>query len=246
MRTLLITLLLLNSLIVQANPVTIFTAKSVITMEPAQSRASAVAVADGTIVGVGTEESLQVWIDARGGQVDRRFQDKIIMPGFIDPHVHPGLPAILTQFPFLAPDDWSLPTGEFPGATTPEAYRQQLTALAAAHTDTAVPFIAWGYHPLWHGEIWREDLNDWFGEQPVIIWHRSFHEVIGNDAAWNMLGVTAEDAAQAHDASWERGHFYENGLKAVLPSFQFLFEPARYGKGMQNFLAMMHQSGVTT
>ena len=26
----------------------------------------------------------------------------------------------------------------------------------------------------------------------------------------------------------------------------FLFEPARYVKGMQNFLSMMHESGVTT
>ena len=26
------------------------------------------------------------------------------MPGFIDPHVHPSLPAVLTQFPFITPD----------------------------------------------------------------------------------------------------------------------------------------------
>jgi len=229
-----------------AAAVTVYTAQLIRTLEPAMPTATAVAVENGRIVAVGDIESLAPVLRIKGGHIDRQFEDRILVPGFIDPHVHPSLPAVLTQFPFLAPDDWSLPTGEFPGAKTPEAYRQQLTALAAAHTDTAVPFIAWGYHPLWHGEIWREDLNDWFGEQPVIIWHRSFHEVIGNDAAWNMLGVTAEDAAQAHDASWERGHFYENGLKALLPSFQFLFEPARYGNGMQNFLAMMHQSGVTT
>lgn len=30
--------------------------------------------------------------------------------------MEPSLPAVLTQFPFIAPDDWSLPTGEFPGA----------------------------------------------------------------------------------------------------------------------------------
>ncbi len=229
-----------------AADVTVYTAQLIRTLEPAMPTATAVAVEDGRIVAVGDLESLAPVLRLKGGHIDRQFEDRIVVPGFIDPHVHPSLPAVLTQFPFLAPDDWSLPTGEFPGATTPKAYRQQLTALAAAHTDTAVPFIAWGYHPLWHGEIWREDLNEWFGDQPVIIWHRSFHEVIGNDAAWNMLGVTAEAAAQAHDASWERGHFYENGLKAVLGSFQFLFEPARYGKGMQNFLAMMHQSGVTT
>ncbi len=229
-----------------AAEVTVYTAKLIRTMEPAMPTATAVAVEDGRIVAVGDVDSLEPVLRIKGGRIDRQFEDEVLIPGFIEPHVHPSLPAVLTQFPFLAPDDWSLPTGEFPGAKTPEAYKEKLTALAAAHTDQAVPFIAWGYHPLWHGEIWREDLNEWFGDQPVIIWHRSFHEVIGNDAAWNMLGISAEDAARVHDASWERGHFYENGLKAVMGSFNFLFEPARYGKGMQNFLAMMHQSGVTT
>jgi predicted amidohydrolase YtcJ len=169
-----------------------------------------------------------------------------MLPGFIDPHVHPALPAVLTQFPFLAPDDWTLPTGVFLGETTPEGYRQRLMTLAKAHADPTVPFIAWGYHPLWHGEVWRTDLNEWFGEQPVMIWHRSFHELVGNDAAWDLLGVTEADAQIKEGADWARGHFYENGLKAVIPKLGFLFSPERFGRGMFNFLAMLHQAGVTT
>ena len=180
------------------------------------------------------------------GRVDRQFANDILLPGFIDPHVHPALPAVLTQFPFLAPDDWSLPTGEFPGETTPEGYRARLKTLAAQHDDPTVPFITWGYHPLWHGEIWREDLNELFGEQPVMLWHRSFHELIGNDAAWALLGVTEADAQMDEGADWARGHFYENGLKAVVPKLGFLFTPQRFGGGMFNFLAMLHQAGVTT
>ena len=226
--------------------VTVYTAALIRTLEPALPEATAVAVEDGRIVAVGSLEDMEPVLRLRGGQIDRRFESQVLVPGFIDPHVHPSLPAILTQFPFLAPDDWSLPTGEFPGATTPEAYKSRLQALAAEHTDPDTPFITWGYHPLWHGEVWRDDLNQWFGDQPVMIWHRSFHEIIGNDAAWAMLGVTAEDAALTPEANWERGHFYEGGLKAVVAKLRFLFEPARFGKGMQNFLTMMHQSGVTT
>ena len=224
----------------------VFTAQLIRTMEPALPTATAVAVEDGLIVAVGTETSLQPLIAARNGRVDRQFADDVLLPGFIDPHVHPSLPAVLTQFPFLAPDDWSLPTGEFPGETTPEGYRSRLIDLAAEHTDTNVPFIAWGYHPLWHGEIWREDLNAWFGDQPVMLWHRSFHELIGNDAAWAMLGVTEADAQMEEGTDWARGHFYENGLKAVVPKLGFLFTPERFGRGMFNFLAMLHQAGVTT
>ena len=174
-----------------------YTAELIRTMEPALPTATAVAVEDGMIVAVGTEDSLQPLVEARNGRIDRQFSQDILLPGFIDPHVHPALPAVLTQFPFLAPDDWSLPTDEFPGETTPAGYRARLTELAALHRDNAVPFITWGYHPLWHGEIWRDDLNEMFGEQPVMLWHRSFHELIGHDAAWDSVGVTEADESHS-------------------------------------------------
>ena len=224
----------------------VYTAKKIITMEPALPQATAVAVADGRIVSVGTLESLKPWLGASEFTVNRSLEDKVLMPGFIDPHVHPALPAVLTQFPFLAPDDWVLPTGEFPGATTPEAYETRLKTLVAAHEDPAVPFIAWGYHPLWHGEVYRAQLNKWFPDTPVMLWHRSFHELIGNDAAFNLLGITEADTAGNHENDWARGHFWENGLKAIVPGMGFLFEPARFGQGMANFLEMAHLGGVTT
>lgn len=225
----------------------VYTAKLIRTMEPALPEATAVAVEEGKVLAVGDLDSLAPLIASRGARVDRQFEQYVMTPGFIDPHVHPTLPAVLTQFPFLAPDDWYLPTGDFPGATTPEGYKSALINLVSEHNSSNVPFVAFGYHPLWHGEVWRDDLNEWFGDTPVMIWHRSFHELIGNDAAWHLLGVTKEDAdAIPHGASWERGHFYELGLRAVFPRMGFLFEPARYMKGMQNFLSMMHESGVTT
>ncbi len=232
--------------------ITVYTAQRIVTMEPAMPYATAVAVEDGQIVAVGSLESLQPVLALKGGTVDTRFSDRVMVPGFIDPHVHPMLPAVLTQFPFLAPDDWSLPTGEFPGARDPASYRQRLTQLVnqyrqhSSDTDAKVPFITWGYHPLWHGDIDRSTLNEWFGNTPVLLWHRSFHEIIGNDAAWNQLGITAADAATIGEADWERGHFWEGGLKAIVPKFDFLFAPQRFAQGMANFLSMMHQAGVTT
>lgn len=224
----------------------VYTAKKIITMEPALAEATAVAVADGRIVSVGSLESLQPWLQGREVSIDRSLQDKVLLPGFIDPHVHPSLPAVLTQFPFLAPDDWVLPTGVFPGATTPRAYEARLKELVAAHDNPAVPFIAWGYHPLWHGQVYRPQLNEWFPDTPVMLWHRSFHELIGNDAAFAMLGITEADTTGLHESDWANGHFWENGLKAIVPRLPFLFEPARFGAGMGNFLEMAHLGGVTT
>jgi predicted amidohydrolase YtcJ len=226
--------------------ITIYTARLIRTMDPSMPTATAVAVEDGRILSVGSLDALTPLLEDPSDHIDTQFADAVLLPGFIDPHVHPMLPAVLTQFPFLAPDDWQLPTGDFPAARTPEAYRTALVEQVRSHDDPAVPFVSWGYHPLWHGALWREDLNQLFGDQPVLLWHRSFHELIGNDAAWNRLGITEQDAIAVGEADWARGHFYEGGLKAVAPKLTFIFEPTRFARGLQNFLEMMHQAGVTT
>jgi predicted amidohydrolase YtcJ len=245
-RIALVFLLALLTPLTAAADLVVYTAKKIITMEPALPEAEAVAVRDGRIVAVGTLESLRPWTRAYETRIDRTLEDKVLMPGFIDPHVHPSLPAVLTQFPFLAPDDWSLPTGEFPGATDPKTYEKRLKALVERHQDPDIPFIAWGYHSLWHGEIYREQLNAWFPDTPVMLWHRSFHEIIGNDAAFKLLGVSESDTEGEHEINWARGHFWENGARVLLPKMPFLFDPARYGQGMANFLEMIHRAGVTT
>lgn len=228
--------------------VTVFPARKIITMTDAMPAAEAVAVADGRIVAVGTMQSLQPWLDrAAGYEVDDRLADKILMPGLIDPHVHPSLPAVTTQFPFLAPDDWSLPTGKFPGARTPDGYVRRLKELYAAHSDWSIPFICWGYHPLWHGDQYRPQLNALFPDRPVILWHRSFHELVCNDAALAWLGLAEKDVRGKPETDWDKGHFWENGAQPLVVKLSpLLFDPKRYGQGIRNFFRMMHQAGVTS
>lgn len=229
--------------------ITVFTAKKIITMTESMPTAEAVAVADGRIVSVGTLESLKPWLDQYPHEIDETFTDKIIMPSLIDPHVHPSLPAVLTQFPFLAPDDWTLPTGNFPGAKTPEAYEKQLKELVAAHPSWEIPFISWGYHQLWHGIIRREQLDEWFPEVPVILWHRSFHELIANSVALKWLEVTEEQFENNENANWSEGHFWETAAQVLLAVSKMptlLFAPARYKDGMKIFYKMMHHAGITT
>lgn len=90
-------------------------------------------------------------------------------------------------------------------------------------------------------------MNALFPDTPVMLWHRSFHELIGNDAAFDLLGVTEADAQIApHESDWANGHFWENGAQALLAKMPFLLAPERYGTGMENFFALMHQGGVTS
>lgn len=238
--------LLVLALTGAAHAQTIYSARKIITMDPGLKNAEAVAVDKGLIIAVGSIAQLKDMAVFADFEWDPRFADKIIMPGFIDPHVHPTLPAILTQFPFLAPDNWDLPTGSFPGERDPEGFKSRLVELVKAHDPSTGPFIAWGYHPLWHGNVYRDELTAWFPEQAVMLWHRSFHEMVLNEAALNTLEISKIEVDALHDASWERGHFWENGLHAMVPRLDFLFEPKRFLEGMQNFLEMAQRGGVTT
>ena len=242
-------LIVFSSLIIAASSatcVTIFTAEKIITMEPDQPIVKAIAIKNGEIAALGNLETLSPLIEKYGGIIDRSLENMVILPGFIDAHVHPTLPAILTQFPFIAPEKWSLPTGEFPASTTPDDYLKRLKHFVFNHQGDE-PFITWGYHPLWHGEINRKELSALFPNTPVIIWHRSFHELITNDFAISWLGLqesSFENYTEVVD--WERGYFKEGALVKLMPKLGFLFEPERFAYGVENFLSMLHKGGVTT
>ncbi len=108
-------------------PVTIFEARSIITMEPSLPRARFVAVAGGMILGLAnTRAELDMWTQGRDVREDRSLAKHILMPGLIDPHVHPMQAAVMLNLPYVAPEDWDLPGGSYRGAQTPAAYRTRL------------------------------------------------------------------------------------------------------------------------
>ena len=90
---------------------TVFTAKSIITMNASLPRATAVAVRDGQIIEVGSLESMQPWLDAHPHRLDDRFSDAIMVPGLIDPHLHPTMAAVLLPMVFITAMQWRFPWG---------------------------------------------------------------------------------------------------------------------------------------
>jgi len=117
----------------------------------------------------------------------------------------------------------------------------------ARHDDWSVPLIAWGFHELWHGSVDRRQLDELFGDRPVILWQRSFHELIFNSAALDWADLTEADVEGNAEIDWVKGHFWELGSRVAMQRLGLLlFEPDRYGRGMRYFLEMCHQAGVTT
>ena len=229
-------------------PMTIFVARCIHTMDPSLPEATAVAVADGRILAVGDLDSMAPWREGRTVRVDRRFEDRVLMPGLIDNHIHPFLGALLMPMELIAPEPWRQPDGSVrPAARTPDEYRRLLLERAAARTDKDELFITWGYQPALHGRLDRTQLDALFPDRPVILWQRSFHETFLNSTAIERLGLTRDSAGNHPQVNWERGHFFETGNKLVMARLMPHFlKPQWYDQGLRATAALMHQGGITT
>lgn len=236
-------------------PITIFEARRIVTMEPARPVCRYVAVDGGLIMAIGdTLEELAPWTHGREVKLDRRFAGQVLLPGLIDPHVHPMLAAVMLGVDFLAPDDWNLPAGNSPGVRTPAGYRARLAqALAGSKAD---PYVSWGYHELFHGPLGRADLDAMAPGRAVVVWQRSFHEIIVSSTMLERWGIKSEadfaamlSSAKADPAhgNYARGLFTETGLPPALAKLRpVLLGPGKIAGGMGALQQVLRRARVTT
>jgi len=225
---------------------TLFTAKSVITMNPSAPRVEAVLVRDGRILEAGPIGKMQPWLDAFPHTVDDRFQDKVICPGFIDPHLHPTMAAVLLPMEFITAMRWKLPWGTVEPTTTTQAFTDRMQVL---HAEKPVnePLFIWGYHQLWHGDMSRTRINAVSSERPIVVWHRSFHELFMNDGALAMTSIQPDTIKPGSQIDLATGHFYENGLGFAINRLNpWILAPEKYAAGLERLKAAVHHGGQTT
>ena len=109
--------------------VTIFTARNIITMSAESPTAQAVAVQGATIVALGAPAELEKQFLDHGVEVDNRFADKVIMPGFIDPHIHPSIAATILPMDIVAAMAWPTADGFSEPIRSPDAFVAKLEQL---------------------------------------------------------------------------------------------------------------------
>lgn len=225
---------------------TVFKARSIITMNPSQPRAEAVAVRDGRIVEVGTLDTMRPWLDAHDHEIDERFANAILTPGFIDPHLHPTMAAVILPMSFITALPWRLPWGDVPATGDAAGFDVRMAELHGNHPH-GEPLIIWGYHQLWHGPMSRERINRISSERPIVVWHRSFHELYMGDGALEWLGIDQQTVGRRPQIDLGNGHFFENGLGFAIARLNpFLLHPDRYREGLERLQAVVHQGGHTT
>jgi predicted amidohydrolase YtcJ len=234
-----------------SDPITVFVAKKIVTMDPTRPIATAVAVREGTILGVGSLEDLQPWLKDQKHTISYQFKDKVLMPGLIDPHMHPMLGALQFGTQWITPEAWDVMGETIPATVGHDAYMTALTAAVAAAPRTEPMFITWGYSQMFHGEMSRELLDKVSSDYPIFVWHRSAHEAYFNTPMIKYLeakGLSAEQVKGNPQIDWDKGHFFEDGFfKVAVPYLAgYLLDPARVDKGYAKVRDYLTFNGVTT
>lgn len=235
----------------------IYLAKEIVTLDETQPFAQAVAVRDGKIVQTGTAAELLKDEKLSQYAVDSQFEDKVIVPGFIEQHLHPLLASMtMNTDAIISIEDWETSEGKSLRASGQDEFRQRLVA-ESKRVDEKLnrPLLVWGYHSLFHGPLSRDMLDDLVPDKPLIIWQRSTHEALLNSAAIEFL-----DIDQAYIDSWESelarsqanlktGHFVEAAFwehilfEKMAPYF---LTPDFLIRGLNWTGNYYHMNGITT
>ena len=161
----------------------IIKASSVITMDADRTRGEAIAIDtdDGTIVAVGSLGDCQ---EAAPDAKVEDLGDKVLMPGFIDPHSHPVLSGVVTQEPAY----WIAPWEGYPTYADVEAKFKDVNS----KTPEGQPVVFCGLDRLIQGapQLTNKELDVFFPTRPVVVLDNSGHEVYFNTATIELNGWT--------------------------------------------------------
>ena len=172
--------------------VTIYTGKKIITMNPVRPEATAVAVRENRILGVGTLDELKGWGDYT---VDETFNSKIIIPGLIEAHCH-AFEGKLWMFPYIGYFDRYGPDGTLWRACKSfDAVIEKLKEIDAEMTDADEPLIAWGMDPIYFegDRLVASHLDRVSKTRPIYVLHTSGHLATVNTALMKKQDID-EDA----------------------------------------------------
>ena len=140
--------------------------------------ASAVAVRDGRIVGVGDDASISRMAGSRTERV--ALAGRLVVPGLMDNHTH-----------FIA-GGFELAGVQLRDAARPQEFVRRIAEFVRLHPDVWVQGGTWD-HELWGGELPRRDwIDSVTGETPVFVSRLDGHMGLANSRALALAGITAE------------------------------------------------------
>ena len=243
-----ISALFLSNFSYSSNDITIYHAKEIVTLDEKVASANAVSVKSDRVMAIGSLDDL---IERNpDASIDRQFQNDVIVPGFIEHHIHPFLSAITMNAEIISIEGWDLPNNQSIAYRDRDSYMQRLSEIEENMKSDSL-LITWGFHHYFHGDISREELDRISKDRPILVMHRSYHEFILNTPALEYFDISQEfiesldEEARAY-ADFDRGHFSEQGMISVFPKLlRYLGKPEYLLSGLQLTEDYLHQNGVT-
>ncbi len=232
----------------EADKPRIYLAKEIITMNESQPLAQAAVVQNGIIRFVGDLSSAKH--AHPNAVIDETLAEHVIVPGFIDPHVHMILGAMIYSRPFVPPWDMPTPMGLVKGLPDKAALLKRLKQLDA-ELDGDDPLIAYGYHNLIQGDLDRHDLDQVSTTRPILIWHYSGHDFYLNSRALDWADVTLElrdefEGIGIDDQGELSGRIYEDASMHLFTALApHVLTPGNIADGFSGFEQMLAEAGVT-
>jgi predicted amidohydrolase YtcJ len=240
----------------QDGKIQVFVAKKIVTMDPGWPEATAVAVKDGRILSVGSFDDLKPWLDRFPYEVDRRFEDKVIYPGFVEAHTHPVMGGVALSLPPLTYYPLRNPYGpDFPGVKNKDEMLAKLKEYVAGAKSSDETILTWGYDSVAMGgnTPTKADLDKISATNPVILWDVSEHFIFTNSAAIKKYGITKDAVAKTvgagRDANGDsNGQFLgtEAAKLIMLKPLAEILSPERGLYSLRYISALMQQAGITT
>jgi predicted amidohydrolase YtcJ len=171
---------------------TIFTAKKIITMNPRQPIAHAVAVRDGKILGVGSIDELSLWGEHT---LDTRFENQILMPGLVEGHCHLKEGA-MWQWVYLGWFDRKDPDSKvWPGLRSMQTVVDRLLdtdkKMRTAGKPETEPLCCWGFDPIYFGGERMTVEHLAAIRRPVLIAHANGHLMNVNQTVLDLCEITS-------------------------------------------------------
>lgn len=159
---------------------------NIYTVDEKMPRAQALAIRNGLILQVGTNEEIEKLKDDQTQVID--LQGQFTMPGFIEGHGHfSGMGYSLIDLNFLKSKNWN-----------------EIVQAVAEAAKSAKPG-EWIIGRGWHQEKWNEalerhvqgypyhdDLSEVSPHNPVVLRHASGHALMANKAAMDAAGISRE------------------------------------------------------
>lgn len=144
----------------------------------AAPQATAVAVASGRILAVGTDNDVVQFVGPPTRRID--LDGRRVVPGFIDAHTH------------FIEGGFELASVQLRDAATPQEFARRIGEFASAHPQAWVTGGTWD-HELWGGELPRRDwIDSLTPDTPVFVSRLDGHMGLANTRALELAGVTAD------------------------------------------------------